>query len=146
MFFLHCRKCYCIINSAVWQVLTQGYLQNIWLLKSLHIKYAPFTQKKTWGGVDEIPGRAQGGWRLRHSRKVKENQTLVPWIEIRGHMDGGEDHFIIAFLSSLSPRVVRRSTVTRQPSIILQVMFLLNIRRPIYPPKRKSKNKQIYSA
>lgn len=53
--------------------------------------------KKNWGRLDEIPGRAQGGWRLRHSRKVKENQTLVPWIEIRGHMDGGGNRFIITF-------------------------------------------------
>lgn len=99
-------------------MLTQGYLQNIQLLKSLHIKYVPFTQKN-WGRLDEIPGRAQGGWRLRHSRKVKENQTLVPWIEIRGHMDGGGNRFIITFFSSISAQVVHRTSVTWQPSTVL---------------------------
>lgn len=75
--------------------------------------------KKNWGRLDEIPGGAQGGWRLRHSRKVKENQTLVPWIEIRGHMDGGGNRFIITFFSSISARVVHRTSVTWQPSTVL---------------------------
>lgn len=62
--FLHCRKCYWYHKlCSCWQVLTQVYLQNIWLLKYSHIKDAPFAQKTGgvwWGGQAEP--KADGGW------------------------------------------------------------------------------------
>lgn len=100
-FFLHCRKCYWYHKlCSCWQVLTQVYLQNIWLLKYSHIKDAPFAQKTGgiwWGGQAEP--KADGGWDALGGQRAVRLDPLG-WKSgtakgqsrlVTGHVGGGRE-------------------------------------------------------
>lgn len=150
-FFLHCRKC-CWYHKlcSCWQVLTQVYLQNIWLLKYSHIKDAPFAQKTGgvwWGGQAEP--KADGGWdALGGQRAVRldplgwksgtakgQSRLVTAW---RGK--GESVSALLLFLSSMSPHL-GYWTLGRHSSLHPSSWSSFSITRSVHPPYGKPKNK-----
>lgn len=143
-FFFNCRKCYWYHKlCSCWQVLTQVYLQNIWLLKYSHIKDAPFAQKTggvRWGGQAEP--KADGGWdALGGQRAVRldplgwksgtakgQSRLVTAW---RGKGESVSASFW--FLSYMSPHL-GYWTLGRHGSLRHPSWYSFSITRSVHPP------------